>query len=390
MDERLRRIAAKLAIVPHLTHRSHSFGEETHRFALGPPLPEDDVARFEARIGAELPRPYRDFLTTIGHGGAGPYYGLEPLDGRDPVRGCPSRAFPLAPGPRPGPDWHLDVPGEPYDGTIPLASQGCTYWSVLVVTGPARGRVLDIDESLQPPFFTSDPDFLAWYERWLDELAAGLESRGFSMSLAGTQAAVAELLRGDPDPIVRVRAARTLARYPVRSPRTLAVLAAALRLDPEPDVRAAALRAMPVPDFALDDPSPVVRVAAVTRLARTDARAVRMVRDPDPAVRVEVLLRSDLLTEGDVLHLLNDTAAPVRAYVLPVLRRLGSPHAVPSARAALDDPDPGVRSSAFGNLRRARALTPDEHAELLADSDERLRARAERTPPPDGRLQHGP
>ena len=60
--------------------RSESFGESKHGFRLGPPLGEGELAAFEQVHGVSLPAGYRAFLTEIGNGGAGPYYGLVPLE----------------------------------------------------------------------------------------------------------------------------------------------------------------------------------------------------------------------------------------------------------------------------------------------------------------------
>jgi hypothetical protein len=76
MDSRIARIRRKLVKVPYAALRSHSFGEEKHGFRLAPPSPEAKVAEFEADRHIELPDPYRSFLTTLGEGGAAPFYGL--------------------------------------------------------------------------------------------------------------------------------------------------------------------------------------------------------------------------------------------------------------------------------------------------------------------------
>lgn len=164
------------------------FGAHSHRFRLGPPLAEEAVVAFERRHGIRLPADYRGFVTTVGHGGpgrfggAGPFYGLHPLDDwnlgawgtpkdtllAEPFPGEPDRVYD---------DWLARVaPGdddEPYRGTLALSDQGCGDLSLLVVSGPARGRVVDTVESGRGPSFTADPNFLSWYERWLDAVLAG-------------------------------------------------------------------------------------------------------------------------------------------------------------------------------------------------------------------------
>jgi HEAT repeat protein len=49
---------------------------------------------------------------------------------------------------------------------------------------------------------------------------------------------------------------------------------------------------------------------------------------------------------------------------------------VATARAALDDPEPGVRATALGALARLASLTPDDARRALADPDPSVRRRA--------------
>lgn len=123
----------------------------------------------------------------------------------------------------------------------------------------------------------------------------------------GAWALLAELL-GDPDPALRVRAARLLARS--RGERGLATLREALSGDRRPAARAAAARGLrwlranipleplgrPLVD-ALVDPAPDVRIEAAGAVAELSRRLrppvflgagallQAMSRDPDPAVR---------------------------------------------------------------------------------------------------------
>ena len=52
------------------------FGKEGHNFLLNPTLDEAAVTGFEAKHRIQLPADYRLFITKIGNGGAGPYYGV--------------------------------------------------------------------------------------------------------------------------------------------------------------------------------------------------------------------------------------------------------------------------------------------------------------------------
>src|SRR5262245_26546599 len=51
----------------------------SHVPLLRPPLSESEVQAFESRYRIRLPADYREFITTVGNGGAGPYRGLYPL-----------------------------------------------------------------------------------------------------------------------------------------------------------------------------------------------------------------------------------------------------------------------------------------------------------------------
>ena len=52
------------------------FGAESHRFELNPAVRKSIVTNFESKYRIELPEDYRRFITELGNGGAGPYYGV--------------------------------------------------------------------------------------------------------------------------------------------------------------------------------------------------------------------------------------------------------------------------------------------------------------------------
>ena len=166
------------------------FGTQEHRFRFGPPLAEHEVADFERRHRIVLPAGYRAFITQVGHGGpgcyggAGPFYGLLPLQRWDEALvgdtspGVLNVAFPVVPGRDYGEDWLSEVglvdDGEEwFPGAIALGHVGCGEMAVLVVAGAGRGRVAYTFWATQAPAYTPDPDFLAWYERWLDAVLRG-------------------------------------------------------------------------------------------------------------------------------------------------------------------------------------------------------------------------
>lgn len=161
------------------------FGAYSHKYQLDPPASEEAVAAFEARFGLSLPEGYRSFLLWIGDGGAGPFYGLYPLDTVEPRR----------------------LPD--YDGgaVLPLGTQGCTLMTGLVLDGPDRGKVIYYDEDrCGPPTVMREPDFLAWYERWTREVIAGYddEEMYFGLYLDGKPQELMELYEGMPDVQTRI------------------------------------------------------------------------------------------------------------------------------------------------------------------------------------------
>ena len=72
--EALRRLSAARPAV---------FGTNSHHWVLNEVLLEVEVSAFEQLHGVSLPVDYRRFLTRIGNGGAGPFYGVFPLGQMD-------------------------------------------------------------------------------------------------------------------------------------------------------------------------------------------------------------------------------------------------------------------------------------------------------------------
>jgi hypothetical protein len=148
------------------------FGADVHGFRLNPPLPEADVTAFETVHNVSLPYDFRQFLTDIGNGGAGPFYGIFPLgkmddnfglqtwQEKDGFVGILSEPFPL------GEEWN-DISSQPsaeladrdeseYDrqmdvfqraywdgslvnGAVPICHEGCALRIWLVLTGAQSG-----------------------------------------------------------------------------------------------------------------------------------------------------------------------------------------------------------------------------------------------------------
>lgn len=247
---RLGRIADKLAAARAMPTPPRAFGIEKHGFKLGAPLPEAVVAEFEERHEVTLPPAYRLFVTELGDGGAGPGYGLSRLSASCPI-GCRpghlARSSPYQPGPRYLYDWaerYEDPPGADQmflAGTLKVVDHGCTLATQLVVTGQARGRLFNVDGGASlGPYVVEDADFLAWYERWLDEAVAGYDVGWFGERLPLDEPELIAVLADDPSPERRARAGVSLLRLPAISDSAWTALADAMTTDANATVRGTA------------------------------------------------------------------------------------------------------------------------------------------------------
>ncbi|MFJ8010704.1 SMI1/KNR4 family protein [Streptomyces fagopyri] len=138
MDSRITRIRSKLAKIPYQAQRSHSVCAERHQFRLGPRISASKADAFEAEHRIVLPAAYRAFLIELGGSGAGPFYGLLPLElcrlftmNRNPADGSP-RGFA-----------HVDHPDALQgDLFLHIIEMGCSDLCLTAVTGPLTGRVV--------------------------------------------------------------------------------------------------------------------------------------------------------------------------------------------------------------------------------------------------------
>jgi hypothetical protein len=160
-----------------------------HRYLLEAPIATEEIANFERQQGITLPDDYRQFLTQLGNGGAGPDFGIFALGKREeePLPDIVLEnlriefAFDEA--------WNetslLDKPELYYGyevlaGAVPIATQGCAmdYW--MVVSGPRKGEIWfdkRTDGAGVEPVCGVDGrhmSFGTWYETWLDGICKKL------------------------------------------------------------------------------------------------------------------------------------------------------------------------------------------------------------------------
>ncbi|WP_336769605.1 hypothetical protein [Bacillus bombysepticus] len=135
-------------------------------------LTASELSLFEKENDVILPEECRLFLTKVGNGGAGPYYGLlsvmkanveeiktEILEGHDRI--------------------------EDFEGKIMrLCHEGCGCYQVVVLTGDYKGMVwIDnrASDSGLVPLLRKDGSglrtvgLLEWYEEWIDSGAKGMK-----------------------------------------------------------------------------------------------------------------------------------------------------------------------------------------------------------------------
>ncbi len=190
--------------------RPEVFGANAHHWVHNEVLFEHEVVAFEQLHRVSLPFDYRHFLTHIGNGGVGPFYGVFPLgqmDGTGPkplkpwhegddLVGILSEPFPLRKS------WN-DLSGKPanelldsneqeyerqldlfekgywdssrMNGAIPICHMGCALRIWLVITGDEAGHLWRdgrAEDTGVSPLTTNDDSrltFTVWYRSWLEE-----------------------------------------------------------------------------------------------------------------------------------------------------------------------------------------------------------------------------
>jgi len=203
MDQQIKIIRQKLDELAQRDTKFQIFGAFVHRYRKRTPLSEHEVKSFEKKYSIQLPPDYREFLLQVSNGGAGPYYGLEPLenglyqdlDNKDSSNLTnPALEFPLTEA------WNLefmDIQEEAYDqtreieyfdnkwtnGLLRISNFGCGVSMNLVVNGKEYGNIWVDDRCndggiFPDPYFGNEGRiaFLDWYELWLDKSLSQLPS----------------------------------------------------------------------------------------------------------------------------------------------------------------------------------------------------------------------
>jgi hypothetical protein len=292
--------------------------------------------------------------------------------------------------------WGPDDRPDPLQGTLAVVHHGCTSYTHLVVSGPGRGRLVNVDLNGVPaPYVLEDEDFLSWYERWLDELLAGYSVTWFGAKLPGDEAKLLGILATDPSPHRRARAARSLCNLPAISQTAADALAAAAS-DVDPLVRQTALEVAwgskvaavePAARLALTDPQAPVRAEAIYMLRALEVADVAeharlLLTDLDGEVRwraMQALADSGRMVVADLAPLLTHRHARTREMAVYFLTKAQG-EASDLLTLALDDEDPTVRRQAVQTSKRRdeRILRPILQRMLKTETDGSVRVNLDR------------
>jgi len=209
----MKSIRSQLALMSERDPDRREFGAEDHRYRLNGPVDPATLAFAEELIGGRLPEDYREFLL-LGNGGAGPYYGVHPLEESlsriesmygdlsslrqdSPLSGTADfRKLCNSP-----PDWkdheakaaadpayaacygeHQETYlNEPWCyGKLPIITYGCGGYFFLIVRGPMRGTVWMDWLATAGGLFHMHTAFMPFYKRWLADTLDRLARQDFS------------------------------------------------------------------------------------------------------------------------------------------------------------------------------------------------------------------
>lgn len=193
LTEQLNRIKGKLELAKITDSELSVFGAKSHKYRLNAPLSRTELHAFERKHALTLPEAYALFLTELGNGGAGPYYGMYALGDDQAIE---------------------DDEAESCAGLINIGTQGCSYEMMLVATGEHRGKLLYMDMDSGQTFMAYEDHFLDWYERWLDETISKYEDSWFGMSRGGDDLELMALYSSTTDKKIRAEALQGMLKLP--------------------------------------------------------------------------------------------------------------------------------------------------------------------------------
>lgn len=157
----------------------HRFGALSHKYEFNPPIEIAKIREFEKGSGLTFPDAYVIYLTQIGNGGAGPNYGLFPLE---KVQGFYNPEVEIFLDRTDIPnvweevcrvydeafendsDEYLKIEERVLNGSVIIGTPGCTMYTILMCAGENCGKigVVDLDMEEYAPPSLSDQTFEKW------------------------------------------------------------------------------------------------------------------------------------------------------------------------------------------------------------------------------------
>lgn len=238
------RIKMKLKQASRKDSKHKIFGASLHKYKIQEPIPYAKLVEWQTENKVVLPESYARFLTEIGNGGAGPYYGMYSLEKATSYTESDAMNMQCVLYPNMDKEeWNRlteplnsdeDISDSEYDaahnkvlgGMLCIGTQGCEYDMYLVLEGEHTGKVVytsDFHPNI-PFFFVYEDNFLNWYERWLDEIILDYELGWFGSRMPGDEDTLIKVYRHAPDEETRIKALEGLFKIKQLTPSTIKFL----------------------------------------------------------------------------------------------------------------------------------------------------------------------
>lgn len=217
------RIKIKLKKVKNKDSNYNVFGSEKFEYELNDVISMKELEEAEKELGLKLPEAFRVFVTELGNGGAGPYYGVYSIQSivETDKGNCSKNPCCIYPDMSKecwneivkhvdyADEDYVEIPDEEFDvflsklygGLLKFGTQGCEYDMYLVVEGEYTGRIIYTNDPCKnyPFYFVYGDNFLDWYERWLDEILLDYDLTWFGNYMGGDEFYLLDLFDNSDD-----------------------------------------------------------------------------------------------------------------------------------------------------------------------------------------------
>lgn len=144
-----------------------------HGYEFNKTISEHAVDTFQRQNQIELPADYREFITQIGDGGAGPHYGIKSVADAAKYSDLPA-SFPWSSEITLDSDSDFGL-WETLPGVLVIAERGCGYSDVFVVNGIAKGQIWSDFTAVDCPLSPTHGSFTDWYVEWAERCIATIK-----------------------------------------------------------------------------------------------------------------------------------------------------------------------------------------------------------------------